>query len=178
MGYWNSRGLRGSAFEELLNQSNECYRKKGLGLIQKIPTPIKPIKIDSKTKHITLAYFDQKSTVDYIGVVQGFSICFDAKETGATNFPLANVHEHQVEFMKDFESQKGIAFFIVNFSKKDECYLLPFKDYYYYYCMAQNGGRKSVPYEAFKEKYRVYNGGGIALHYLVALQTYLKEMAN
>ena len=55
MGEWNSRGLRGSAFEELINLTNERYRELGLALIQKVPTPITPIEIDQKTRHITLA---------------------------------------------------------------------------------------------------------------------------
>ena len=36
MAYWNSRGLRGSALEEIINFTNESYRKKGLALFQKI----------------------------------------------------------------------------------------------------------------------------------------------
>ena len=56
MGTWNSRGLRGSTLEELINRTNEQYREKGLALIQKIPTPITPIKIDKEKHHITLAY--------------------------------------------------------------------------------------------------------------------------
>ena len=80
MGTWNTRGLRGSGLEEWINMTNDMYRNKKLALIQKIPTPIKPIEIDKATRHITLAYFDQKSTVDYIGTVQGIPICFDAKE--------------------------------------------------------------------------------------------------
>ena len=39
MGYWNTRGLRGSALEDLINFTNEFYRQKGLALFQKIPTP-------------------------------------------------------------------------------------------------------------------------------------------
>ena len=65
MGYWNSRGLRGSGFEQCINYTNEIYRQKGLGLIQKIPTPITPIEIQKETGRISLAYFDSKSTVDY-----------------------------------------------------------------------------------------------------------------
>ena len=60
---WNSRGLRGSTLEELINLTNEKYRANHLALIQKIPTPITPINIDKTTRHITLAYFEQKSTV-------------------------------------------------------------------------------------------------------------------
>ena len=67
MGTWNSRGLRGSALEEWINHSNERYRERKLALIQKVPTPITPIRIDKTSRHITLAYFEQKSTVDYIG---------------------------------------------------------------------------------------------------------------
>ena len=37
---WNSRGLRGSTLEDLLNRTNEKYAHNGLALIQKIPTPI------------------------------------------------------------------------------------------------------------------------------------------
>ena len=48
MGTWNSRGLRGSTLEDLLNRTNEHYEEKGLALIQKIPTPITPVQIDKE----------------------------------------------------------------------------------------------------------------------------------
>ena len=113
MGTWKSRGLRGSTLEDMINHTNEIYREKKLALIQKIPTPITPITIEKSTRHITLAYFDQKSTVDYIGAVQGIPVCFDAKECAVKTFPLQNVHEHQIRFMKEFEEQGGIAFIIL-----------------------------------------------------------------
>ena len=84
---------------------------KSSGTDPEVPTPITPIKIDQQNRHITLAYFDQKSTVDYIGAVQGIPVCFDAKECSAQTFPLANIHPHQVKFMEDFEKQNGVAFF-------------------------------------------------------------------
>ena len=68
---WKSRGLRGSALEDMINRTNEKYAEAGLALIQKIPTPITPIRMDKESRHITLAYFDQKSTVDYIGAEIG-----------------------------------------------------------------------------------------------------------
>ena len=58
---WTSRGLRGSTLEEMINRTNEQYRDKHLALIQKVPTPITPIKIDKESRHITLAYFEKKS---------------------------------------------------------------------------------------------------------------------
>lgn len=79
-----------------------------------------PINIDKATRHITLAYFDQKSTVDYIGAIQGIPVCFDAKECHTDTFPLANIHPHQVQFMEDFEKQGGISFLLISFTHKDE----------------------------------------------------------
>ena len=91
MATWNSRGLRGSTLEDLINYTIEIYRERKLAVIQKVPTPITPIEIDKSSRHITLAYFDQKSTVDYLGAVQGIPVCFDAKECAVFTFPLANI---------------------------------------------------------------------------------------
>lgn len=128
MGTWKTRGLRGSTLEDMINMTNESYREKGLALIQKIPTPITPINIDQSTRHITLAYFDKQSTVDYIGTVQGIPVCFDAKECAVTTFPMMNIHEHQVKFMEDFESQGGISFILLFYTSLNETYYIPFKD--------------------------------------------------
>ncbi len=57
MGTWNSRGLRGSTLEDLINHTNDLYREKKLALIQKIPTPITPIEIDKSSRHITPGLF-------------------------------------------------------------------------------------------------------------------------
>ena len=128
MATWNSRGLRGSTLEELINRTNEQYREKGLALIQKVPTPITPIRIDQEHRHITLAYFDKKSTVDYIGAVQGIPVCFDAKECQTEVFPLANIHEHQLLFMQEFEKQKGVAFLLLYFAEKNIFYYLRLRE--------------------------------------------------
>ena len=122
MATWNSRGLRGSTLEDMINRTNEKYAENNLALIQKIPTPITPIKLDKETRQITLAYFDQKSTVDYIGAVQGIPVCFDAKECHTDTFPLQNIHEHQVDFMRRFEEQQGIAFILIPFRESYSCF--------------------------------------------------------
>ena len=50
MATWNSRGLRGSTLEEYVNRTNERYQAQGLALIQKIPTPITPVKMDKEQR--------------------------------------------------------------------------------------------------------------------------------
>lgn len=175
MGTWNSRGLRGSGLEELINQTNERYRDAGLALIQKIPTPITPMKIDKEERHITLAYFDQKSTVDYIGVVQGIPVCFDAKECNTDTFPLQNVHEHQVNFMADFERQQGIAFLVIYYTHRDEMYYLPFARLKEFWDRKEAGGRKSFRFEEIDQNYRIHSRGGAFVHYLEGIQKDLSE---
>lgn len=175
MATWSSRGLRGSTLEDLINRTNEKYMENNLALIQKIPTPITPINIDKSTRHITLAYFEQKSTVDYIGVVQGIPVCFDAKECAVDRFALQNIHQHQVNFMERFESQGGVAFFLIYFSHKDEFYYLPFEMLKYFWDRAENGGRKSFLYEELNPEYILPKKHGILVPYLDMLNKDLDE---
>ena len=163
---WNSRGLRGSTLEELINRSNEKYRTGNLALIQKIPTPITPINIDKHSRHITLAYFEQKSTVDYIGAVQGIPVCFDAKECKTDTFPLQNIHEHQVEFMSSFEKQGGVSFFLIYYSTRDVFYYLRFREFMEYNKRKQDGGRKSFCFKELNEDYFFFPGKSVLVPYL------------
>ncbi len=175
MATWNSRGLRGSALEDLINRTNEIYLENGLALIQKIPTPITPINIDKESRHITLAYFDQKSTVDYIGAVQGIPVCFDAKECSVDTFALQNIHEHQVEFMRQFEGQGGIAFFIIYYTHKDLLYYLPYEMLRFFWDRAKEGGRKSFRFEELNPEYVMPKKSGVFVPYLDMIQKDLDE---
>ena len=168
---WNSRGLRGSTLEEFINRTNEKYLENGLALIQKIPTPITPINIDKTSHHITLAYFEQKSTVDYIGAVQGIPVCFDAKECATDTFPLQNIHEHQIRFMEDFEKQGGVAFLIIFYTHRDIFYYLPLRNLKVFWDRSQNGGRKSFRIEELNDIYFFSGQGGLFVPYLNPLQT-------
>lgn len=170
MATWNSRGLRGSALEEYINRTNEKYLENGLALIQKIPTPITPINIEKESRHITLAYFDQKSTVDYIGAVQGIPVCFDAKECHTDTFPLANIHEHQVVFMENFEKQGGISFILISFTGREEFYYLQFSLLKQFWQRKEAGGRKSFRYEELDPAFFLQSRGSILVPYLDGLQ--------
>lgn len=170
MATWNSRGLRGSTLEELVNRTNEQYREKGLALIQKIPTPITPVRMDKESRHITLAYFEQRSTVDYIGAVQGIPVCFDAKECSVNTFPLMNIHPHQVEFMKAFEKQGGVAFFLIFYSMEDLFYYLPLRDLLIFWNRMEQGGRKSFRREELKDCFYLQKKSGFLVPYLEGLQ--------
>ncbi len=175
MGTWNSRGLRGSLLEDMINMTNQKYLENNLAVIQKIPTPITPVKISKETRQITLAYFEKKSTVDYMGVVQGIPVCFDAKECNKDTFPMMNVHNHQMHFMEKFEKQNGISFFILYFSNIDKIYYMPYAEMKKFYERSINGGRKSFLRTELNEEYEIKKNTGVPVHYLEALQLDLRN---
>lgn len=110
MAAWNSRGLRGSTFEELINQTNEQYEQMNLALIQKIPTPITPVKIDQGSRHITLAYFDKVSTVDYIGAVQGIPVCLTQRNVRQIRFLLQMSMNIRLSLCKSLKNREELLF--------------------------------------------------------------------
>lgn len=178
MATWNSRGLRGSTLEDMINRTIDKYKEKNLALIQKIPTPITPTKIDSGSRHITEAYFEQKSTVDYIGVVQGIPVCFDAKECAVDTFALQNIHPHQVEFMKNFEEQQGISFLILYYSHKDLLYYMPFNELQLFWNRSLEGGRKSFRFEELDMSHVIEKKSGVLVPFLENLQNDLNSRVD
>jgi len=175
MPYYKERGLRGSLLEELINKTNDAYLEDDLAVIQKIPTAITPVEFDQEHRVITLAYFDQKSTVDYIGNIQGIPVCFDAKETARNAFPLNNIREHQMQFMEKFHALAGIAFLLVYFTERDRIYLLGFDTLKEYWRKSIEGtGRKSIPFEDFDPTYEVHRQGRYLVHYLEAGGNYIE----
>ena len=175
MATWNSRGLRGSTLEELVNRTNEQYAEKNLALIQKIPTPITPVKMDKEHRQITLAYFEQRSTVDYIGAVQGIPVCFDAKECCTDTFPLSNIHPHQISFMQKFEEQGGVAFFLLFFSSENLFYYLTLRRLLQFWDRMNSGGRKSFRREELEPEWYLSARPGILVPYLDGLS---KDLAS
>ena len=175
MGTWNSRGLRGSTLEDLINRTNERYEELHLALIQKIPTPITPVQIDKEHRHITLAYFDKISTVDYIGAVQGIPVCFDAKECNVDTFPLQNIHEHQMQFMEKYEKQGGVSFLVIYYSARNILYYMRYREILRYWKRREEGGRKSFRLEELDERFFMKLKNNCFVPYLDYIQIDLDE---
>ena len=108
--------------------------------------------------------------MDYIGVVQGIPVCFDAKECVKDTFSLQNIHEHQVKFMEEFEKQGGISFILIYFTGRDEYYYLSYEELQQYWIRMQNGGRKSFRYDELNTKFLFMSGNGVFVPFLEAMQ--------
>ena len=161
-----SHGNRGMNLEEDINISNDYYKANNLCLITKRPTPINVVKVDyTKGAIITNAYFEKQSTTDYNGVYKGRYIDFEAKSTiKTTSFPLANISKHQIEHLKNVLKHQGIAFFIIEFAKRNQVFLL---DASYVINYFENGERKSIPYDDIVSNgYEIKKGYSPRLNYL------------
>ncbi|VEU82521.1 Holliday junction resolvase RecU [Acholeplasma hippikon] len=146
----------GMTLESDIEATNQYYLTHNIAVIHKKPTPIQVVNVSYPARNkakITEAYYRTPSTTDFNGLYKGKYIDFDAKETNSkTSFPLANVHEHQIIHLNDVNNHGGIAFLIVGWKIYNEYYLLPFKDLKIFWDESRNGGRKSIPYDFFKEK--------------------------
>lgn len=146
-----SYGGRGALLEEMVNLTNISYRNRHIAMVQKIPTPITATQMSGSA--ITHGFFTEKSTVDYIGVCGGTALCFDAKECRHTTFPLKNIHDHQVAFMRDFEANGGTAFLILYFLTEDRLYWMPLSELEEYLERSDGGGRKSFRMDELMEEH-------------------------
>ena len=104
--------------------------------------------------------------MDYIGAVQGIPVCFDAKECAADTFALANIHEHQISFMDDYEKQGGISFIIIYYAHLDRFHYLRFAELKKFWDRMMNGGRKSFRLDELDEEYDLIPHSGLFVPYL------------
>ena len=61
---------------------------------------------------------------------------------------MRNIHEHQVEHLRNIDKHGGIAFIIVHWKQHNIYHLTPIKLILSYWDK-QKDGRKSIPYEDF-----------------------------
>ena len=171
----------GMDFEQIINDSTEFYLINDIAVIHKKPTPVQIVKVDypMRTKAvITEAYYKTPSTTDYNGIYKGKYIDFEAKENhNKTAFPLANIHPHQIEHLRNIIKHGGIGFMIFYWAPYNECYILKFENIIKYWDNTKDGGRKSIPYSEFKENgFLVKEGYAPRLNYLkVVDEIYFKH---
>lgn len=147
---------RGMTLEEDINDTNEYYLANQIAIIHKKPTPVQIVNVNYPHRSaavITEAYFKQPSTTDYNGVYKGKHLDFEVKETKSiTSFPLKNIHEHQINHMKNVINHGGISFIIIRFTSSEEIFLLEGQQLFIFWKRMINGGRKSITKEEIINK--------------------------
>lgn len=134
---------RGMGFENVLEHTNEIYKRKGIAIINKRPTPV---KVMSKRGNRVTGFFESPSTVDYDGIYKGKPIVFEAKSIKSlTRFDMKNLHEHQYNYLEKCHQAGAIAFLLVEFTSQHKTYLLTFEALRPYWNEAHNViGKKSM----------------------------------
>lgn len=161
-------GNRGMALEEDINITNEYYKEKKIALIYKKPIPIKVLQVSLDKSRIKDGFYEKKSTLDYSGIYKKRYIEFDAKETNnKTSLPIQNIHEHQIEHIKNIIEYGGITFLIVRFNLLNQTYILMGEDLIKY---LETTKRKSIPISFFANNCKL-----VELKYRPRID-YLKEI--
>lgn len=115
----------GMSFEKDISSSCDYYRLNNIAVIYKRPTPIKIVKMSKENKNmISEAYFEAKSTTDYVGIYKGKYIDFECKETIHDAVPYHMIRQQQYEHLKSIINLGGIGFFLVSFKKYQQVYLM------------------------------------------------------
>ena len=176
----HSYSNRGKTLEDDLNESNEYYLSRNIAVIHKKPVPIQIVNVNYPSRSaavITEAYFRTPSTTDFNGVWNGKYIDFEAKETKSkTSFPLQNIHEHQVEHMKNVMKQGGITFLIVGFTSLDRYFIVPYDIIEAKWDRMKEGGRKSIAIAEFeRETFEIELGYMPTLDYLKIIDSLIES---
>lgn len=158
-----SRANRGKSLEQRIDVVNSHYKYLNIAQIQFVPTPMRNVP---NPRGGTMAVYSEKSTVDFIGTLQGGrSVAFDCKQTKLkTRYDLKYIEPHQMEFLEYTHKMGGAAFFLIEFTALNEIYFLPFASVKEFWA----AGDKSIPYSYFKQP--VTQGRGVALDYLIYLE--------
>lgn len=162
-----SQKNRGRYFEEWINLSNQIYMNRDLAIIQKIPTPwiVNRKRNPYKNTYEISGAFPQKSTVDFGGTAAKFSIWFDVKVTKLkNNFPLKNIHKHQIDYLKQVHRQGGKAFLLIHSEERGQTWLLWIADLLHFMTITD---RKSIPFDWLHENCKeIVSNNGIPIDYL------------
>lgn len=118
------RSNMGMRFESDISKTCDFYRSKGVADIYKRPTPIKVVKRSkAHPGRIEEAYFEEKSTTDYVGIYKGTYIDFECKETIHESVPYHRIRPQQYDHLRFILSLGGIGFFLVSFKSYQKVYL-------------------------------------------------------
>ena len=161
----SSQANRGRGFEELVMQTNEQYRARGVAVIQKVWTPT---RVTWRDGQIVSEFHAEKSTVDFVGVYSGQALTFDVKSSRLkTRWPLSKLDAHQMEFLIDWQDRGGISFILVEFALSDQVYLLPLRMLVDHVA----DGKASITIDACRQEGQLCRHGsrGFYLDYLAAL---------
>jgi recombination protein U len=108
--------------EEFITFSNNQYRKHGIAVVCKVPTPFIPIR--NRYGKVISCKVEQKATVDFMGRYRNIPVAIEAKNTNSDRIRFSEVKDHQAQFLNDFVGEHGLGFGAVLVSFKMQRFFL------------------------------------------------------
>lgn len=117
----------GRQFEHVIDVTCQMYQKKGVGMIQKTPEPMRVLKNQNNGQFTCV--FEKKAQPDYTGVLKrGKSIMFEAKHTDGKLFPFNRINDEQWKTLKTHHALGGQTYVVLSFNQWGY-YSVPFGDW-------------------------------------------------
>lgn len=98
----------GLAFEHRLDDLHKLYQGAGRATVVKVPAPYRVLKMLPMGRF--MGVFEDKGPPDYMGVVDGHAVAFDAKHSSDTPWAFAKLVEHQARYLDASRLQGAFAF--------------------------------------------------------------------
>lgn len=166
---------RGKWLESAIEHAAEVAAVRGEGSLVKLATPYVLPREGTERRFIR-----RRSTVDFVGCVDGRAVAFDAKATARKSLPHRNVHPHQIQWLKEWSRAGGVGSLLVGFSATPIVYLVGLD----WYLAALADRVKSIPEKAMEVAlanpahvvHVVRGGRGYSLDWVGAFRTHIKAL--
>ena len=118
----------GAYFENIINNSCDWYKKRGIAFIEKTPEPmhvVRPFQTGG-----FMAFFEKQAQPDYKGTIKGgLSVVFEAKYTSKDKIEYKRLTDTQLNSLYLHYNLGAIAFILVYMGLQD-FYKVPFDVWY------------------------------------------------
>jgi len=104
---------RGKHLEQILDHVHAGYMARGAAYVLRTPPPVKVLS--APVRGVFRACFEEAGPCDYLAVVDGVPLVFDAKECNATRWPLSHLPTHQAAHFDGVERAGGRAAVLLSF---------------------------------------------------------------
>ena len=134
---------RGAALESFIRYANNCYAKKKVAIIDKLPTEFIPLR--NGYGQIYSAKVENKSKVDFIGRYKEHPIAIEAKHTTNEAIRFDRIEPHQADYMDAFTEAPGTIGLVLISFHFDRFFAIPWTFWGAAYDLRVRRGDKTTP---------------------------------